>query len=91
MPIIKLRTFDGSRKPGIYRDWKREISTTQMIYGLTHEQLAPLVYLALESGEGRPRELLNDIDAGRPQVRGHAGHISGRGLTPSSNRPLRAE
>ena len=62
MPSLKLRTFDGSRNPGVYRDWKRESMTTQMNYDLMNEQLAPLVYLALESGEGKPRELLDDID-----------------------------
>ena len=62
MPSVKLRVFDGSRKPGDYREWKREMQATQMLYELSDPQMSQLLYLALEPGANKPRELLDDID-----------------------------
>ena len=58
MPAVKLRTFDGSRDPEVYREWRREVELVQLLYGLPPEQLGPLVYLSLESGDGKPRGML---------------------------------
>ena len=62
MPQVRLRTFDGSRDPEIYREWRREIDLIRTLYQLPPEQLGPLVYLSLEPGEGKPRGHLAHLD-----------------------------
>jgi len=62
MPQVRLRTFDGSRRPGAYREWKKEVLAAKFIYNLADKQLAPLVYLALDAKEGGPREAVEHLD-----------------------------
>ena len=62
---IRIRTFNGDRKPGIYESWKDEVRTLMLIYGVEQKAMAPLLYLALEPGVGRPRDLLRHLDIQR--------------------------
>ena len=62
MPSIRLRNFDGSRAVGAYAEWKKEVLVVQKVYNVAQKDLAPLVYLALETGEGKPRELVEMFD-----------------------------
>ena len=55
MPSVKLRVFSRSCDPGINKEWRREIFLMEKVHALKAEQLAPLVYLALEAGVGKPR------------------------------------
>ena len=59
---IRIRTFGGDRAPGIYEAWKDEVRTLMLIYGLEQKVMAPLLYLALEPGVGKPRDLLRHLD-----------------------------
>ena len=58
-PKFRIRSFDGN--PGAYQEWKREVAATAMLYEVSDAHLASMVYLALEPGEGKPRDLLSDI------------------------------
>ena len=59
---IRIRTYNGDRSPGIYESWKDEVRTLMLIYGLEQKAMAPLLYLAMEPGIGRPRDLLRHLD-----------------------------
>ena len=60
VPRIRLRTFDGNVAG--YKEWRREVKATTMMYGIKDEQLAGMIYLALEPGEGKPRDLMADLE-----------------------------
>ena len=60
LPAMKLRTFGGRRSE--YTEWKREVEATKLLYGISDDKLAPLVCLALDSGLGKPRDLLSHLD-----------------------------
>ena len=62
VPSVRLKVFDGSRRAGAYREWKKEVEAVQIIHQLTEKQLAPLVYLALDSKEGGPREVVEHLE-----------------------------
>ena len=61
-PKFRIRPFDGT--PGAYQEWKREVAATAMLYEISDAHLASMVYLALEPGEGKPRDLLSDMEIG---------------------------
>ena len=58
---IRIRTFDGDRAAGAYEAWKDEVQTLMHIYTLSQKDMAPLVYLALEAGVGKPRDLMRHL------------------------------
>ena len=60
VPRIRLRTFDGNVAG--YKEWRREVKATTMMYNIKDEQLAGMIYLALEPGEGKPRDLMADLE-----------------------------
>ena len=62
MPSVKLSVFTGDRTPGVYKEWRKEIEAVQLIYGIDDKTIAPLVYLSLEAGAGKPRELAEQLD-----------------------------
>ena len=57
-PNLKIRKFHGDERK--YLDWRSEILTQKKLYKITDETMAGLVYLALEPGEGRPRDLFRN-------------------------------
>ena len=59
---VRIRTFGGDRTAGVYEAWKDEVTTLMHIYGLQQKEMAPLVYLALEAGVGKPRDLVQHLD-----------------------------
>eukprot|EP00971_Amphidinium_carterae_P348223 6490390-Amphidinium_carterae.1 len=59
LPAVRLKTFKGSKDE--YENWKREIETIKVLYGLPDERLAPMMYLALEDSRGGPRELFKHV------------------------------
>ena len=44
---MNVKPFAGDRKPGVYRDWKKDVQVTQMPYQVPDDQMASLVYLVL--------------------------------------------
>ena len=60
MPKIKLTTFKGD--VNMYKEWKREVMATAALYNVGDAQLSGLIYLALESGPGKPRDLLSHLE-----------------------------
>ena len=52
---VKLRVHGGDRRPGAYKEWCKEVTAACLLYNADPAQLAVLVYLALEPGEGKPR------------------------------------
>ena len=60
LPKVRLRTFHGEAND--YLEWKREVTTTQTLYGVTDDQLGGLVYLACEAGPGKPRDILRHLE-----------------------------
>jgi len=60
LPALKLRTFTGERKD--YEEWRRELRAMELLYAIPPTHMAMLVYLALESGAGRPRDLVSHIE-----------------------------
>ena len=59
-PQIKLEKFGGSRSE--YRNWRDEVQAILKFQsGPQHKQVL-LVYMALESGKGRPRDLFSSLD-----------------------------
>ena len=60
IPRIRLRTFDGNVAG--YKEWRREVKATRMMFNIKDEQLAGMIYLALEPGEGKPRDLMADLE-----------------------------
>eukprot|EP00971_Amphidinium_carterae_P160702 3186345-Amphidinium_carterae.1 len=56
MPSVKLRRFSGLQAE--YAEWQREAQATQMLYNISEERMAVLLFLSLDSGPGKPRDLL---------------------------------
>ena len=57
---IQLKPFDGEATA--YKEWKREVQTTALLYNISEQQLAGLIYLALASGPGKPRDLFTHYE-----------------------------
>ena len=62
MPTVKLREFEGSRDPEVYREWRREVELIRIVYALPEGQLGPVVYLRSGAGENKPRGLLSHLE-----------------------------
>ena len=60
LPSLKLHTFTGVRTE--YEERGREIRAMELLYSIPPKQMSMLVYLALESGPGKPRDLLSHLD-----------------------------
>ena len=60
LSALKLRTSTGERKD--YEEWRRELRAMELLYAIPPTHMAMLVYLALESGAGRPRDLVSHIE-----------------------------
>ena len=50
--MAQLSLFTGSRRKGVYRQWKREVQVYKAAFNVNEEQLAPRVWLRL-GGEAR--------------------------------------
>ena len=46
----------------MYLEWKREVTTTRTLYGVTDDQLGGLVHLACEAGPGKPRDVSKHLE-----------------------------
>ena len=60
VPRVRLRTFNGN--PEEYKEWRREVQASTLLYNVAPKQMAGLVYLALAPGAGKPRDLLSHMD-----------------------------
>ena len=60
LPSMRLRQFDGDRDG--YEEWKKEVEAVELLYKVPEERLAPLIFLALAPGPGKPRDLLSHLD-----------------------------
>ena len=60
LPAIKFTRFHGQKSR--YEEWKREMQTSKMLYGLTVEQVAGLAYMSLDAGPDKPRSLFESYD-----------------------------
>ena len=58
VPNLKLKKFGGDERK--YKEWRNEMMANKRIYKVSDSVMAGLVYLALESGEGKPRDLFKD-------------------------------
>eukprot|EP00971_Amphidinium_carterae_P133818 2650902-Amphidinium_carterae.1 len=56
LPSVKLRTFGGDH--AAYREWRREAEAAQLLYQIPDERMSTLIFLSLEPGAGKPRDLL---------------------------------
>ena len=57
---VRVRTFYGDT--GRCQEWRREVDTMKLLYKISDEQMAGLVCLALDPGEGKPRDLLSHLE-----------------------------
>eukprot|EP00972_Heterocapsa_arctica_P095661 14107960-Heterocapsa_arctica.AAC.1 len=39
---VNVKAFNGDRKPGIYREWKKDVLFMQMAYAVKDDQMASL-------------------------------------------------
>ena len=64
MPPLKLRTLNKelARDPGGYKEWRKELDILKAVYQVDERDLGPLVYLALQAGEGEPRGLVESLE-----------------------------
>ena len=46
---VNVAPFGGDRKPGVYKEWRKDIRVTSLAYKVPDDQMASLVYLALRS------------------------------------------
>jgi len=46
---VNVQTFSGDRKPGVYKEWKKDVRITALAYKVPDDQMASLVYLALRA------------------------------------------
>eukprot|EP00971_Amphidinium_carterae_P273879 5435643-Amphidinium_carterae.1 len=60
LPSVKLRTFGGDHSA--YREWRREAEAAQLLYAIPAERMATLIFLSLEPGAGKPRDLLSHME-----------------------------
>eukprot|EP00971_Amphidinium_carterae_P349930 6491302-Amphidinium_carterae.1 len=56
LPSVRLRSFNGEH--AAYREWRREAEAAQLLYNIPPERMATLLFLSLEPGAGKPRDLL---------------------------------
>ena len=54
-PQIKLNKFNGDRSS--YRGWRDEVQALLLLHSVPPDKQVLLLYLALESGRGKPRDL----------------------------------
>ena len=54
-PQVKLNKFSGSRPE--YRGWRDEVQALLMLHSVPDDKQVLLLYLALEAGKGKPRDL----------------------------------
>ena len=52
VPRVRLRTFNGN--PEEYKEWRREVQASTLLYNVAPKQMAGLVYLALAKGLAQP-------------------------------------
>ena len=52
---MKLNKFGGSRPE--YRGWRDEVQVLLLLHGVPEDKQDLLLYLALEAGKGKPRDL----------------------------------
>ena len=55
VPNLKLKRFGGDERK--YKEWRTEMLANKAIYKVKDHVMSGLVYLALDSGEGKPRDL----------------------------------
>ena len=70
-PQIKLNKFGGSRTK--YKAWKTEVQVFMRLHAVPEERQVLLLYLALEEGAGKPRDLLShmgveDVALSTPEI-----------------------
>ena len=58
-PQIKLNKFSGSRQE--YRAWRDEVQVVLKLHSVPADKQVLLLYLALEEGKGRPRDLFSNL------------------------------
>ena len=58
-PQIKLNKFGGSRQE--YRSWRDEVQVILRLHSVPDDKQVLLLYLALEEGKGRPRDLFSNL------------------------------
>ena len=56
-PQVKLNKFGGSRPE--YRGWRDEVQALLLLHGVPEDKQVLLLYLALEAGKGKPRDLFS--------------------------------
>ena len=56
-PQVKLNKFSGSRTE--YRGWSDEVQALLLLHGFPRDKQVLLLYLALEAGKGKPRDLFS--------------------------------
>jgi hypothetical protein len=47
---VHVKGFSGDRRPGVYREWRKDVLVTQLAYDVKGDQMGSLVYLALTNG-----------------------------------------
>ena len=62
LPNDTLRVYDGDRRPGADREWHNTVAAVRVLCKADLAQLAVLVDLALDPGEGKPRSLVDHLD-----------------------------
>ena len=45
---VNVQSYNGVRKPVVYKEWKKDIRITALAYKVPADQMASLVYLALK-------------------------------------------
>ena len=58
-PQIKLNKFNGSRQE--FRSWRNEVQAILKLHSVPADKQVLLLYLALEEGKGRPRDLFSAL------------------------------
>ena len=56
-PQVKLNKFGGERHE--YRGWRDEVQALLLLHGVPEDKQVLLLYLALEKGKGKPRDLFS--------------------------------
>ena len=55
---VKITEWHGSRKPGVYKRWKKEVLAQQKLHAVTNSQLAVLIYLSCRGAAKDALEIL---------------------------------
>ena len=58
-PQVKLNNFSGSRPE--YRGWRDEVQALLLLHAVPDDKQVLLLYLALEAGKGKPRDLFASL------------------------------